>query len=382
MFTFIRYLTFISLYIFILLSTSACVYQHKSKHYYFNKGTELLESNSYDKAIEVFNNTIQSEPSYITAYLKRGIAYEILEEFELAEKDFKRIKSFNKEIINNLIEALLNESYTVDEPIHELYDGSHYENYLCNPKTDKSIFNKALFNASIALRINKECIRAYVQMGVAYRCLKMYSKAIINFNKSIELVHKQKRQDFGKTKIIASLYIYRGYIYREMQKYDKAINDFQKAQKTAYHHFKRLFEVQNFNIIADTCREYASILLKKDKNHDAIKYCLLAGDNGKHFQPYFYNMAGHIAVKVNDYDSAIKYYTMAYKSPYHIPPPDSEYRVYCESEANSLMNRAELLIKLKKYKEGCSDLIELCNDNRFCEELNQEIKKGNCRKNE
>lgn len=203
------------------------------KEEYFDVGLKAYNNKNYSKAIDYFNQLIDTfsnsigEEKLSETYYMRGICYaqeysidEALEDFNKAgELGFDKSKIYcgrgiayahdgnNKEAISNFNKAIkLNDRY------EEAYCRKGIA-YFFDLEFDKAIDN---FNKTIEL--NKYYDKAYYYRGLVYYELKEYDKAIKDFDKAIELDNKS----------ILS-YNYRGLVYYELKEYDNAIEDFNKA---------------------------------------------------------------------------------------------------------------------------------------------------------
>ncbi len=58
--------------------------------YYYHLGWTYYEMNEYSKAVDAFTEGLKTEPQYVYAYWRRGLAYEKLGEFAKAEADYKQ----------------------------------------------------------------------------------------------------------------------------------------------------------------------------------------------------------------------------------------------------------------------------------------------------
>ncbi len=55
-----------------------------------NLGVEYMRQGAYEKALAKFNRAVKADPKYALTYNMLGILYQLLEDPELAEKNFKQ----------------------------------------------------------------------------------------------------------------------------------------------------------------------------------------------------------------------------------------------------------------------------------------------------
>ncbi len=133
----------------------------KEAEMHFDKGTEYMIIEKWDKAIVEFNKAIELNPKLTGAYVMRGRAY------------------------------------------HE-----------------KGQYNKAIADYTQALQLNPKADAAYYNRGLLFHKKQQYDKAIADYTQAINIKPKS-----------ANAYHNRGNVYFDKQQYDKAIADYDLAIK-------------------------------------------------------------------------------------------------------------------------------------------------------
>lgn len=68
----------------------ACDKSEVKMSYFFHKGWTFHEIGEHQKAITAFTEGLKTQPEYLFAYWRRGMAYEALGDVENARKDYKK----------------------------------------------------------------------------------------------------------------------------------------------------------------------------------------------------------------------------------------------------------------------------------------------------
>lgn len=129
---------------------------------YYNRGKCFGIIGEYQKAVDDFSKTIESNPDFSDAYDGRGLGYFSLKDYENAIKDFSKAVELNS--INS--EAYFNRGKTYNV-IGEFY--------------------KAIYDFSKTVQINPNHPFAYYQRGFAYYNIKDCFNAKRDWNIAIEL---------------------------------------------------------------------------------------------------------------------------------------------------------------------------------------------------
>lgn len=58
--------------------------------YFYHKGWTLYEMKEYQRAVEAFTSGLETEPNYIYAYWRRGLAYEAMGEIQNAQESYRQ----------------------------------------------------------------------------------------------------------------------------------------------------------------------------------------------------------------------------------------------------------------------------------------------------
>ena len=306
------------------------------KEEYFNAGLKAYNNKNYSKAIDYFNQLIDTfsnsigEEKLSETYYMRGICYaqeysinEALEDFNKAEKlGFDKSKIYCGRGIayahdGNNEEAITN--FDIAIGLNDRYEEAYYRKgiaYFFDLKFDKAIDN---FNKAIEL--NKYYDKAYYYRGLVYYELKEYYKAIKDFDKAIELDNES-----------ILFYNDRGLVYYELKEYDKAIKDFDKA-----------IELDNKSGLSYNYRGLVYYELKEYDNaiedfNKAIKL-----DDG--FAPP-YNNRGMVYLDNNEYDKAIEDFSKAIKLLYN------EFALAYSNRGLAYLNKSEYDEAIKDFNKA------------------------------
>lgn len=68
----------------------ACDKSEVRMSYFYHKGWTFHEMGEYQKAINAFTRGLETQPDYIYAYWRRGLAYEALGDMDQAEKNYRK----------------------------------------------------------------------------------------------------------------------------------------------------------------------------------------------------------------------------------------------------------------------------------------------------
>jgi len=129
---------------------------------WFNRAYDEYQKGNNENAIEYYTKAIELNPDYAKAYNNRGVAYDVLKEYEKAISDYNKAIELNPE------------------------DAKAYYNIGLAYSNLKD-YEKAISDYNKAIELNPEDAKAYYNIGLAYSNLKDYEKAISDYNKAIEL---------------------------------------------------------------------------------------------------------------------------------------------------------------------------------------------------
>ena len=299
-----------------------------------NKAISYVESEEWDKAIEVFTKIIDTVDSNYLYYQLRGKCY-----YEIKEYD-KAIKDFNKAIELNTDSGNIYESYIYIALI--LFDLKEYDKAIshCNKAISAGINDPMIYEIrGISKEISKDYTGALEDYKKLYDLRKEYGMDTKSSEDAIEGVQKLikntkqeqviepetkiedlenkaisyvESEEWDKaievfTKIIDTVdsnYLYyqlRGKCYYEIKEYDKAIKDFNKAIE---------LNTDSGNIYESYI--YIALILFDLKEYDkAISHCNKAISAGIN-DPMIYEIRGISKEISKDYTGALEDYKKLY----------------------------------------------------------------------
>ena len=171
----------------------------KSPLPYLLSGLFYQKNDQPEKAIDDYSKAIELDPHSAICYYERGFVNCVQKNYLSAIKDFS---GASKEYPEWGKSAIVNEAY--------FSRGVQ--------RTHKKSYKRAVLDFNKAIEINPDYLDSYLNRGIAYRNLKSYRKAIKDFNTCIE-----KRKNFKDA------YYHRGVTYYEQGKYKQANADLVKV---------------------------------------------------------------------------------------------------------------------------------------------------------
>ena len=244
-----------------------------------SKGEEIIKEDNpseenLKKAIEYFNRAIEIYPVSVKAYLMRGLAYSLLNDFERAMSDCDFvITNFPNDYHVYYYRGITFFNYEMYEKAIDDFD--KFIQFIERPGTDPD-------EVSYALDVYEYSVYAHEVLGE-------HEKALLDFSKAIEI---EPGNDL--------LYFTRGLVYRIMGNNEEAVADFTRAIEVnadvGEYYFERAVSLLNLKrfdeALADLDR---ALLLDGNYSNDSLFYCH-RGSN------YF---------KLGNYDAAIENFTKA-----------------------------------------------------------------------
>jgi tetratricopeptide (TPR) repeat protein len=126
------------------------------------KAKHLIDTQSYDFAIEICSNAIKAKPEYYLAYAMRGLAHYYKQLYEEALEDYNTAIELEPEFV---------ESYTNRGNVfYALKD-----------------YQRALDDFAKAISLDSNAINAYINRAATYYKLQMYSKAKLDLVKALKI---------------------------------------------------------------------------------------------------------------------------------------------------------------------------------------------------
>lgn len=134
--------------------------QNANEHYI--KGMNAFDHKKYNEAIEAFTLALKADSTFKEAFFKRGVCYELMEDYKKAIIDFTSIIIIDKKNTQ-----------------------AYYNRGLAYRELGK--FNKAIFDFSSAIKFNPTHKYAYYNRALAKLSLEDYEGACIDLSKSADL---------------------------------------------------------------------------------------------------------------------------------------------------------------------------------------------------
>ena len=206
---------------------------------YYDKGADFFDNGEYDLAIMSFNEAINLDRNYSTAYSHRARAY-----IEKGEND-QGIEDSNQAIF---------------------LDDGNWMGYFARGTAyrNKSDYDRAIADYTRSIGINPEYAPAFLNRALVYRYKSDFDQAIGDYTRAIEIDPRYKEA-----------YYDRGNVYRNNKKeYDRAIEDYTRAIGIDPNYAAAYNNRGNaYNLKGDLARARADYeaALRIDPNHSAAR---------------------------------------------------------------------------------------------------------------
>ena len=182
----------------VILLTLSCV--QRNWEYYFLKGVDHFQNNSYELAIRNFTRAIALNSENADIYLGRGLSHNRLSQYELAIADFTLALKF----IN-------------DDNRRSILYFNRGMNYLSLNKYDR-----AILDFKISIEFNPNPVEPYLRLADIYDRQENWYMSAKYLSKAISI------DPFGRT------YFLRGVNFVNLNRYKEAIEDFSAAIELGY----------------------------------------------------------------------------------------------------------------------------------------------------
>jgi tetratricopeptide (TPR) repeat protein len=159
----------------------------------YKRAQAQYEKREFDEAIKLFNQVVRLDPTYVEAYVSRGMAWNEKGEYDKAIKDF----TAGMQVDPKFVPAYINRGISWIE---------------------KSEFDKAIKDLDAAVKLDPKDDAALFQRGVAWSKKGDYDTALKDFNASIKLDDKYP-----------PAYFYRGQAQFSKKEYEKALKDYDQS---------------------------------------------------------------------------------------------------------------------------------------------------------
>ena len=193
------------------------------------KGVALYQLGQFNNAIEYFNKAINVKSDFFEAYLNRGNSLKELNQLNSAIKNYDKAikhKPNYSEAYNNrgLVELELKQINVAiksfDKAIEFKSNYSHAYNNRGNALLELKLIDDAIKNYDKAIIIEDKFFEAYYNRGIALNEIKKFNAAIENYNKVIEIEPNY-----------VNAYLNKGNSLRRLKLFDLALKSYEKAMK-------------------------------------------------------------------------------------------------------------------------------------------------------
>jgi len=197
-------------------------------HIHNNKGMAHYDSGCNEAALDEFNEAIQIDSTFSSAYFNRGNTYERLRQYEKAEQDYTAAVLHDPANFDAYINraALYHDLQRFDEAISDytriLEIVPNYVRALSsrsNTYTSLEQYDKALEDQNLAIQIDPTYGPAYYNRGLTYDILGDKDQALANYRRAFEF-----KPDFVDAYVNAGIILFQ--IKRD---YRAALECFEKA---------------------------------------------------------------------------------------------------------------------------------------------------------
>jgi tetratricopeptide (TPR) repeat protein len=200
---------------------------------WYNKADALWDGDKYtdpERAIEYLNHSISLASNYSNAHNNRGLAYQNLQQYQLALVDYSQAirlapKDSAAYINRGAVYASLKQHQNAIADYNQAMmlapsDALIYNN-LGITYTELLQFQKAIKEFDQAVKLDPNYAEAYGNRGVAYSRLNQFRQALLNFNQYVKLAANDVKA--------YEAYIARANCFSDLQQYEEAIEDYEQA---------------------------------------------------------------------------------------------------------------------------------------------------------
>jgi|GEM_PF-2476761 len=235
---------------------------------YLKRGEVYLQLKHYQQALKEFSRSIALKPlESVQTYYKRGEIYLLQKQFDLAIADFDRAIGLDGEFAEAYQKRSVAHRINGNAKKAEEDNGLAVIIYFYRGlKASENKHNELAIEAySKVLDLDSKYKDAYINRGYANFSLKEYEKALADYNKALKLDPKN-----------AVVYNNRGLVYNGLKEYEKALADFDKAleldQKYTLAYMNRGFAYSSLKEYKKAITDYNNALELDPNNADAYNY--------------------------------------------------------------------------------------------------------------
>jgi len=176
-----------------------------SSQEWFQEGFSIMHSSGdYEQAIRAFSSCIQMDPSNASAFLNRGISYELINNRKDAYSDYSKAIELLPEdgkayYIRGMLLWRLGDAMAITDleksaelgyrPARNFISNKpSYKNKLPQEDIEKSLKEEAIRVLTESIRMDSANASSYLNRGMAYERINHLQQAIADYSKAIELV--------------------------------------------------------------------------------------------------------------------------------------------------------------------------------------------------
>jgi tetratricopeptide (TPR) repeat protein len=210
---------------------------------FVNRGLVREVLHDTEKAIEDYTKAIKNKPSYADAYIKRAATYKSLGKFKQALADYTAAIERDSG------------SYLFDPTLH--FSNAYFGRGNVYYQTGE--FEKAVADYDSSLKLSPNNSLAFLNRGRALGDAQQYDSAIASYTRAITLLSPREYNGAQE-----HAYFGRGLVYNLTRQFDKAIIDFNKAIQMNpidfYAYFQRGNAEKALNKLDDAKADYTTAL--------------------------------------------------------------------------------------------------------------------------
>jgi tetratricopeptide (TPR) repeat protein len=178
----------------------------------YYRGLAHLQNQDFSLALIDLNQMINSDSTFVEAYIARGRTHFFLGDKSQAEEDFKRAMSKLEELEKH--------------PELDVYYGDLYYS--------EELYENAINSYRRSISLDQKSAQAYLGIGKVKYQLKEYLESISAINQAIQLTSSELSDSDKQKRHFCDAYYTRGLSYQGMNKFKEALKDFEEASSCIF----------------------------------------------------------------------------------------------------------------------------------------------------